>query len=63
MDNAIRDPWDVPTINPNLKLLTSNINPYPNLNHFTFQLPWGMDVPRIPDSKDDLFMVWNLSDI
>lgn len=28
----------------------SNLNPY--LNHFTFQLQWGRDVPRILDSKD-----------
>uniref|UniRef100_A0A8C7ISH4 Protein tyrosine phosphatase receptor type Q n=1 Tax=Oncorhynchus kisutch TaxID=8019 RepID=A0A8C7ISH4_ONCKI len=40
---AIWDPWDVPTLNP-------NINPY--LYHFTFLLQWGRDFQRIPDSMD-----------
>uniref|UniRef100_A0A8C7PNS5 Protein tyrosine phosphatase receptor type Q n=1 Tax=Oncorhynchus mykiss TaxID=8022 RepID=A0A8C7PNS5_ONCMY len=43
MISAIWDPWDVPTLNP-------NINPY--LYHFTFLLQWGRDFQRIPDSMN-----------
>ena len=38
MVNAIWDPWDIPTLNPNL-------NPY--LNHFKCQLQRARDVPRM----------------
>lgn len=59
MASAIRDPWDIATLNPNPNPKL-NHNPYltltPYLNHFKCKLKWGGDVPRIPDSKDQRLM-------